>query len=869
MTNFEACFCPCIRRFLAPLYVSPCLETNTTEFHFLTERDFEILVNEPTKCIVKGDSETQINLMKEKVRNITTVWFSRRRKTQPERILVVHPSEKATKQLRDAVPRWIEASAIGACSTWTNRSPDERKEWVRGIIQRSLTFCALSPADINNEHTQDEGSSAEAPAGDINSVETEEPFIRVPSIARGESNIKYKDGSHQPSQKELLSREELLKITGLVESLMYILLHSYLYGISSCFYGNTYTENEVGAKGMRDSKDYEEDDLAGKGSVKEEKSLNSDASTLDPMHSHVQFSDENASETEQAQEKPHRGEDTLEIRQLLKNLEDIDKFRDAVEADIIDPLADTDNIGEVEINEKSGHKGENPGGTAMADDDYVKTDEPLVHGISNIDLKDHNRAHTDEPGGPDMLSQKESSPGEESQQLRKEKKKRVLSYISLEEMGLLSRIITTVFVGCGDDSKGGINTDENLHIIEDSVDTDRNIRREDLPGKVEDSAIRSMDAHAFEPRNEPEDRLLSSEELERKESLESRQQKRLLTALMRVVSCPSRGNIASGDADKIKKVNKLGVPRLQALQRGGKLFDHVFVLGVNDLCQHYNEVWFRDLQDLHMGYTDGYFWLFSLENEFPEQFLEEFNTSYPAKVVSTMSRNEPARESKWIYQAERFIKKTYNDWETGSTTRLVPPVQHEEDWVKAAKTSGGKSERHLILRLYGLGRKNQMPMFITYNRNFSHLVERRNVGGGIENILEGGEHDIVLIHREIGVIFVQVKNVDSRRKLNDNFDKAKTQLEKDFCNFETTWNDFKESDAKDMTVSLCVVALTNVKRAQVERKSLSDLPVRSVFLCEEDLESLESIERWWNGHVLHHLQGSTIDSRSYLRLLAM
>ena len=56
----------------------------------------------------------------------------------------------------------------------------------------------------------------------------------------------------------------------------------------------------------------------------------------------------------------------------------------------------------------------------------------------------------------------------------------------------------------------------------------------------------------------------------------------------------------------------------------------------------------------------------------------------------------------------------------------------------------------------------------------------------------------------------------------------------------------QESGDVDINVSLSVIALTNVKRGEIEGKSLSDLPVSWVFLWEDDIETTEPMERWWH-----------------------
>ena len=132
-------------------------------------------------------------------------------------------------------------------------------------------------------------------------------------------------------------------------------------------------------------------------------------------------------------------------------------------------------------------------------------------------------------------------------------------------------------------------------------------------------------------------------------------------------------------------------------------------------------------------------------------------------VLNRHSRGEAAKEETWKYQAEYFIRKSYNDWKTRNKTLLVPNIEDNAEWIRTAENdSGMKAERSIILCLYELGKNKQLSMFITYNRNFSHLMKSREVGGEIKGIITG-EHDIVLIHRTLGVIFIQVKNLEAQR----------------------------------------------------------------------------------------------------------
>ncbi|CAG0885097.1 unnamed protein product [Darwinula stevensoni] len=247
-------------------------------------------------------------------------------------------------------------------------------------------------------------------------------------------------------------------------------------------------------------------------------------------------------------------------------------------------------------------------------------------------------------------------------------------------------------------------------------------------------------------------------------------------------------------------------------------------------------------------------------------------------MITNMGRGSPpARETTWLYQAENFIRRTYPDWRAGNTTHLFPPVQYKDEWIKSARTQRGKAERSLILRLHQLGQRNRSPIFITYNSDFVNLIKMRNVGGGIEGFLESEGHDIVIIHRNFGVILIQIKNlnVEKTEKEEDarkNIQSATEQLEMDVRSVIATRTKLddamRECGLENINVSLSVIALPTAKRERVhERPFGADL----VFLSEEDCSSAKSLEEWWQKYILQseHLQSSTIKDETYMSLLAI
>ncbi|CAG0885099.1 unnamed protein product [Darwinula stevensoni] len=322
-----------------------------------------------------------------------------------------------------------------------------------------------------------------------------------------------------------------------------------------------------------------------------------------------------------------------------------------------------------------------------------------------------------------------------------------------------------------------------------------------------------------------------------------------------------------------------GTHEWQEIRRSYTNFHHIFVLGA-----HKFNLNLSDICKLHLS-KHGYFWLLWPEGDLPDTFVAELIHSgfirpdRKSIQVTSMGRGSPpARETTWLYQAENFIRRTYPDWRAGNTTHLFPPVQYKDEWIKSARTRRGRAERSLILRLHELGQRKRSPIFITYNSDFAHLIKTRNVGGGIEGILESEGHDIVLIHHNFGVILIQIKNLNAEKTEKEvgdaatNNQTAAEQLEMDVRSVTTTRKKLedamRECGLEDINVSLSVIAIPTVKREWVDEGPTG---AGLVFLCEEDCSSAKSLEEWWQKYILQseHLQSSTIKDETYISLLAI
>ena len=90
------------------------------------------------------------------------------------------------------------------------------------------------------------------------------------------------------------------------------------------------------------------------------------------------------------------------------------------------------------------------------------------------------------------------------------------------------------------------------------------------------------------------------------------------------------------DGNTVGKAMSLQMPTLQELRMCGKKFDHIFVHGVHELCQSHEDVWFHDLCDLHLRRGDGYFWLFSRNDELPGNLNAELGHTYEMKGENSL-----------------------------------------------------------------------------------------------------------------------------------------------------------------------------------------------------------------------------------------
>ncbi|CAG0895502.1 unnamed protein product [Darwinula stevensoni] len=207
-------------RFGAPLYATPVLDKETTDFHFLTERELDILANKPNLYLMEVESELEeMKLITEKVRNIITAWSSRRQTNESETILIIGHNESAIEKLKNTMPEWIVKSAMDTYATWTNKSREEMMQRLQVVLQKSLTFCTITQQNLASEQIGNNGGNSLKKSTLKTEQNTDESKIRrITFISKEdwkEKNMNCGDPKEQSDEEsssvQVLDMKELLK----------------------------------------------------------------------------------------------------------------------------------------------------------------------------------------------------------------------------------------------------------------------------------------------------------------------------------------------------------------------------------------------------------------------------------------------------------------------------------------------------------------------------------------------------------------------------------------------------------------------------------------------------------------------------------
>ena len=179
------------------------------------------------------------------------------------------------------------------------------------------------------------------------------------------------------------------------------------------------------------------------------------------------------------------------------------------------------------------------------------------------------------------------------------------------------------------------------------------------------------------------------------------------------------------------------------------------------------------------------------------------------------------------------LDREYPDWKNPTGTCMCP----ESFPSKPGDDKGQKAEEVVYTLLQQLGTQNKEPMFVIHSYDFSEHIP----GNGRKRSWVMGESDFVIIHRNRGPIFIQVKATESGDKLKE----AEEQIRKDKLALEKHFQrQVKGKISGKKTAELFknvpgIVAMPNCKRGT------DSVCIKDNVLYQEDCSSLEAFTKWW------------------------
>ena len=183
----------------------------------------------------------------------------------------------------------------------------------------------------------------------------------------------------------------------------------------------------------------------------------------------------------------------------------------------------------------------------------------------------------------------------------------------------------------------------------------------------------------------------------------------------------------------------------------------------------------------------------------------------------------------------RGLDREYPDWKSPSGTHMVPA-----SFPSHRSNKGSIGEKDIYNLLLQCGTQRKEPMFAVHSFVFSEHIP----DSGRQNSWVMGETDFVLINKNHGPIFIQVKATDTGKSYKDaakQLQDDKLALQKRFE--EAVEGEFSKRKVKQLFKNVpALVAMPNCPRPP-------ELCARDNVLYQEDCSSREGFDRWWNGKV--------------------
>lgn len=193
----------------------------------------------------------------------------------------------------------------------------------------------------------------------------------------------------------------------------------------------------------------------------------------------------------------------------------------------------------------------------------------------------------------------------------------------------------------------------------------------------------------------------------------------------------------------------------------------------------------------------------------------------------------------WDSEVKKSLDDEYPDWRNPMTTRMIPEELHKQG------NEGEKAEKSVFDLLKSFGEQRNEPMFVVHSYNFKERISEVKSNFVSSKKWNIGEHDFVLVHRQVGFVFLQVK---ASVKTAKTYAKAQKQIDKDRDAMKFYLEEVgipKHEISKTVVDKLFsrfpgFVVMPNCPRPD------SSVSTHADGIFQEDCASVEAFAQWWD-----------------------
>ncbi|XP_078589289.1 uncharacterized protein LOC144869695 [Branchiostoma floridae x Branchiostoma japonicum] len=219
-------------------------------------------------------------------------------------------------------------------------------------------------------------------------------------------------------------------------------------------------------------------------------------------------------------------------------------------------------------------------------------------------------------------------------------------------------------------------------------------------------------------------------------------------------------------------------------------------------------------------------------------------------------------------ETEDWLNNNCTGWNQDNKTYMIPSEFPYKTEIHGKPDVGKLAEKRVYDLLKEFGENTDQPMLVVYSYQFHQLVDYFEEGPSVKSkYWMKGEHDFVIIHREFGIVFMQVKAAVKTEKEYKNADK---QLDKDITSLTNALKKkltiskkrkVKDEVQKEMkTRHPAVVVMPNCPR----HKAGADKP----GCYQEDCATWAAFKTWWDANIPYRPDEFTLYEQMAMRFVS-